>query len=77
MNNNENHFYIDNNIILTDDNKIYIPEVNRNAFCLEIHKELCHAGLNKLHNYISNCYQFNEMETLAPRRLQLAALQHV
>ena len=64
LSNDENHFYIDNNIILTDDNKIYIPEVNRNAFCLEMHKELCHAGLNKLHNYISNCYQFNEMEKI-------------
>jgi len=52
-NNKETKWKILNNIVYTQKDKIWIPEENTRKIITHIHELLCHAGVKKVHEYIS------------------------
>jgi len=49
-------------IVLSNENKIWIPDDTRNTFIEEIHKTLCHAGSKKVHNYLKDDFDMKNMK---------------
>ena len=62
--NEESEYYMDKGIVFTILNKIYIPIDRRHDFILDVHRELCHAGITKVINYIKNYYYFKQIDNV-------------
>ena len=55
-------FKINEGIVRTMKNKIWIPKSRRKEFILEMHKNLCHAGTKKVMDYIKTGYDMEYMQ---------------
>ena len=70
---NENEitrFKLDEDLILTRENKIWIPKENRIELVKDMHKMLCHAGCKKVIDYIKVNYDMEELNTIATQYIQ-------
>ena len=55
-------FKMDDSIVITQENKIWIPAEMREKFVKEMHRMLCHAGYKKVSDYIKVNYDMDEFQ---------------
>ena len=67
-------FKIEDDIVLTNENKIWIPKEKSNDFVKEMHRMLCHAGCKKVINYIKVNYDMEDLDKIATRLIQSCEL---
>ena len=70
MKNVKTKFKIDDDVIMTKENKIWIPKNNREKFIKEMHKILCHAGCKKVIDYIKVNYDMDELQMITTEIIQ-------
>jgi len=67
-------FKINDDIVMTNENKIWIPKESRDEFILEMHRMLCHAGCKKVIDYIKVNYDMEELQRKATEIIQSCEL---
>jgi len=63
-------FKLDEGIVKTIKNKIWIPKKNRNEFINEMHRKLCHAGIRKVTEYVKAGYDMEELQQCIKTQIQ-------
>lgn len=67
----DNNFYIDDNmIVMTVKGKIWIPEEKVKEFVEHTHKSLCHAGVKKVGDYISQKFDLKNKREIIEKLVQ-------